>query len=70
MCSYRPALTQRLDCYFFSCAIIPFAWVAILAVGRELHVAFELGDRFGQLALVQQRHAELIVRVGVRSGSP
>jgi hypothetical protein len=60
------ALKPAQPAYFFSCAIIPSP-ASRTDHRRELHVAFELGDGFRQLAFVEQRHAELIVRVGVSS---
>ena len=54
-----------VDHYFFSVAEDPLRGGGVRSVRRELQVGLELGRGAGEVALVHQRHAELIVRFGV-----
>ena len=51
--------------YFLSCATSDLRRRCVRAVGRELQVRLELAACAGEIAFVDERHAELIVRLGV-----
>ena len=54
-----------IDHYFFSCVDEPFRGRGVRSFRRELQIGLELGRRLGEVAIVHERHAELVVRFGV-----